>query len=281
MEEVKAQWGQYRLHTRRVGLGERVIFSHADFVDSRMWDGVMNFVSSKYEAFCWDKTGFGASDIAREALCRRRELERVVEFAGGEAVHLVGCSNGGQQALDFALEHPELVLSLTLINSSPSGFVPEGPIPAELSEMIQAMQEGRLEDANELQTRIWFDGPSRKAKQINANRGRGPVKEMNMIFIRNNTFFTADLVPLDPLDPPAITRLDEIRVPVLVIDGELDYSENRRANRLLYNKIPGSQLVTMPGCAHVPPVEEPEQFSRIWFDFQKERIGKKAESRKA
>lgn len=77
------------------GEGEPILFVHADFVDGRMWSRVMASLSCRFRVACFDKRGYGRSEVAHGPICRRRELERVVRALGVGAVHLVGCSNGG------------------------------------------------------------------------------------------------------------------------------------------------------------------------------------------
>jgi len=258
-----------RVSCRRGGRGGSVVFVHADFVDSRMWDEVAGLLEDQHRVVLYDKLGYGSSEKAPGRMCRRRELADVVRSVGESPVHLVGCSNGGQQALDFCLEHPQRVCSLTLVNATPSGFQPEGAPPAEIVEMIQAVQEGRLAEANQLQTRIWFDGPERTVESLDTARrsARALAQEMNRIFVENGTFFSADVSPLDPLVPPALQRLGEVRAPTLVVSGKLDYAENRRASQILANGIPGARFVEMPDCAHVPALEAPKEFASVLGEF--------------
>jgi len=269
MKAYDAMFEGKRISCRKGGKGDEVLFLHADFVDSRMWDGTMRALEGSLSVAAYDKLGFGASDKAEGPLCRRKELAAVMETLGEAPVHLVGCANGGQQAIDYALERPERVKSLCLVNSPPSGFVPRGEPPAELMEMIRAMQEGRLDEVNDLQLRIWFDGPRRGSAYEDANRAKARelAREMNRVFVMNGTFPIADMNPRDPLDPPAISRLSELRLPVLVVSGVLDYDENRRASRVLADGIPGARFIEMDDCAHVPPLEDPVAFSTILGDF--------------
>lgn len=269
MERYEVAYEGRKISCRRGGRGDAVLFVHADFVDGGMWDGTMSALEGKWSVAAYDKLGFGASDRAVGPMCRRRELAAVMETLGPAPVHLVGCSNGGQQAVDYALERPDRVKSLCLVNSTPSGFAPRGDAPPELLEMIRAMGEGRLEDVNELQIRIWYDGPRRAAGHAVAKKSeaRELARRMNRVFVMNGTFPVADMSPLDPLSPPAIGRLGELRVPALIVSGALDYDENRRAGRILAEGIPGARFAEMEGCAHVPPLEEPERFSAILGEF--------------
>lgn len=259
----------HRIYTEEEGAGEAVLFSHADFVDGGMWGEMLSRTSSRFRAVSYDKQGYGRSDPATGPICRRRELELVMRGLGIPSAHLVGCSNGGQAALDLALERPDLVLSLTLVNSTPSGFTPEGEPPAELLEMIAAMQKGDSAVTSELQLRIWFDGPGRGSEDVDSGRiaARAAAGRMNRKVVERGTFWIADATPAQPLSPPAIGRLREVRIPTLVVSGALDYAENRRASRLLAESMPRARQVEMSGCAHVPPLEAPGDFSGILMPF--------------
>ena len=159
--------------------------------------------------------------------------------------------------------------SLTLVNSTPSGFQPEGAPPAELLDMIAAMARGDALAASALQIRIWFDGPDRRPAHMDAAKlaARAEAARMNRIPVERNTFTVADMQPKDPLAPPAIQRLGEVRRPTLVVSGALDHVENRRASQLLADGIPGARLVVMAECAHVPPLEEPAAFAELLVSF--------------
>jgi pimeloyl-ACP methyl ester carboxylesterase len=257
------------LRIETLGEGEPILFVHADFVDGGMWRDVMTLLSACFRVTAFDKRGYGQSEPATGPVCRRRELETVARVLGEGPVHLVGCSNGGQSALDLALEHPELVRSLTLVNATPSGFRLEGAPPPELLEMIAAMARGDVDAANELQIRIWFDGPSRAGRPMDAAKcaARMQATRMNRIVVERGTFAIADMTPKDPLDPPATARLAQVRAPTLVVSGALDHAENQRASRLLADSIPGARLVVMDDCAHVPPLEAPTAFASILREF--------------
>jgi pimeloyl-ACP methyl ester carboxylesterase len=258
--------GHGRIHAESDGTGDAIVFVHADFVDGRMWDGVRSLLSSRYQTVAYDKLGYGRSDVANGPVVRRRELTAVVDALGLEAFHLVGCSNGGQQALDFTLEHPERVLSLTMVNSPPSGWQPQGEPPALLMEMIGAFQSGDIATASELQLRIWFDGPDRDASLFSpaVKETRDLASVMNRIYVERGTFFHADMPPLaEPLNPPAVSRLPEVKVPTLVIDGLRDWADNRRANRAVADGIPGARRIELDG-GHVVPMEDPAGFAAVW-----------------
>lgn len=254
--------GYGRIHAESEGSGPAIVFVHADFVDGRMWDGVRSRLAGRYKTVAYDKLGYGRSDPVTGKVLRRRELAAVVDALGLEIFHLVGCSNGGREALDFALEQPTRVLSLGLVNASPSGWQPEGEMPPLIMQMIAALQAGDLATASELQLRIWFDGPDRDKTRFSPaiQDARHLASVMNRIYVERGTFFlSAD----EPMAPPALSRLAELKVPTLVIDGLRDWSENRRASRLLAEGIPGARRIEVDG-GHVAPLEDPAGFAALW-----------------
>lgn len=254
--------GHGRIHAESEGSGEAILFIHADFVDARMWDGVRSALSARYRTAAYDKLGYGRSDPVEGPVPRLQELEAVIGALDLGSFHLVGCSNGGQLALDFALAYPERVRSLTLVNSTPSGWQPQGEMPPIIGEMIGALQAGDTAAASELQVRIWFDGPDRDKSRFSQTlqEARRLASAMNLICVERNTFFKS--FPGTP-DTPSLPRLAEVSVPALVIDGLRDWEDNRRANRFLAEGIPGARRIEIDG-GHAAPMEDPAGFAALW-----------------
>jgi pimeloyl-ACP methyl ester carboxylesterase len=174
----------------------------------------------------------------------------------------------GEMAIDFTLEHPEMVSSLIIVSGTPGGFEMQGEPPSEILEMLQAIGKGDLERVSELQIHLWVDGIYRHPQQVDPHV-RQRAAEMNRIAVRNGTWAKADARPLNPLIPPATGRLAEINVPTLVIAGSLDHPEVLRAADLLANRIRGAKKIILSDCAHVPNMEKESEFNRIVLDFLK------------
>jgi len=255
-----------KLYYEMAGTGTTLVLTHAGFVDSGMWDGDWEAFTHSYRVIRYDMLGYGKSSPAQGPVCRRDDLVHLLHELGVERAVLLGCSMGGEVTLDLALEHPQIAAGLVLVSSTPSGFQPQGAPPANLLEMIAAAQKGDLERASALQIRIWVDGPFRQPEQVDA-RVRQQAAAMNHISVVNDTWARADLQPLRPLVPPAIERLDQVRVPTLIIDGALDDPEILRAGELMHKQIPGAKKIILPESAHVPNMEKPAEFDRAVLSF--------------
>jgi pimeloyl-ACP methyl ester carboxylesterase len=255
-----------QLYYEMAGSGATLVLSHAGFVDSRMWDDQWVEFAQHYRVIRYDLRGMGKSDPANGPLSRRADLLRLLDHLDVERAALLGCSLSGEIMIDFTLEHPERVSALIPVSAVPSGFEMRGEPPAELREMIGAMQQGDRVRASELQLRLWVDGPFRQPDQVDP-QVRQRAGEMNWITVVNQTWARADMQPLNPLDPPAAQRLGEIAVPTLILAGALDNPEILRAADVLAAKIRGARKTIIPNTAHVPNMEQPAAFNRLVLEF--------------
>ncbi|MFT5284015.1 MAG: pimeloyl-ACP methyl ester carboxylesterase [Planctomycetota bacterium] len=77
---------------------------------------------------------------------------------------MLGCSQGGRIAIDFALAHPDLVHSIVLPAPALSGDDVEFAHPPEVLELenrIEACEEADdLDGLNALEAWAWLDGPA-------------------------------------------------------------------------------------------------------------------------
>jgi pimeloyl-ACP methyl ester carboxylesterase len=231
-----------------------------------MFDGIWETLVRQFRVIRYDMRGFGKSDPVTGPVCRRDDLTCLLDHLGISQAHLVGCSIGGEISLDLALERPGLVKSITLVDSTPSGFDMQGEPPRYLFEMFNAVQNGDVDHGSELQIRIWLDGQFREPDQMNIEL-RKKALEMNRNPVERKTFLIADTRPARPLTPPAITRLEDVKCPALIIAGSLENSEVLRAAKEMSTRIPGAKQIIMEGCAHVPAYEKPEVFLSHLMSF--------------
>lgn len=254
-----------RLYYEVAGEGAPLVLSHAGFVDSGMWDKQWDAFSRYYRTIRYDMRGFGRSDVVNGSVNRRDDLAKLLDHLDVDTAYLLGCSLSGEVIIDFALEQPERVRALIAVSAVPGGFEMRGEPPPHLLDMIAAAQQGDLERASDLQIRIWVDGMFRQPGDVDVTV-REHAAAMNKIALRNGTW-AADTQPLNPLDPPAVTRLKEIHVPLLVIDGALDHPEILRAANVMVNGIDGAQKVVIENAAHVPNMEQAERFNAEVLNF--------------
>jgi pimeloyl-ACP methyl ester carboxylesterase len=130
-------------------------------------------------------------------------------------------------------------------------------------QMESAWNKGNYARVSELEVQMWVDGPYRAPDQVNADL-RAKVREMNLIALQNEAL---ELGQAQPLEPPAAGRLDEIRVPALLIVGDLDRPVMYSAANFMETHIARAQKVVMAGTAHLPNMEQPNRFNQLVLDF--------------
>lgn len=257
-----ADVGEAKLYYETAGTGQSLVLLHPNVADSRLWDAQFSAFAEHYHVVRYDMRGFNNSTTAPGPFAYRRDLYELLNFLDIKQVHLLGSSMGGRVAMDFALEHPEMVRSLVLVAAEIGGYEPTGEPPAELLAFFQALQQGETEQAADFAVQIWLAGPYRTADEV-ARPLRRLMREMNIANMHN----WAAVADEQPLEPPDIARLDELVAPTLVIVGDQDYDLNLTAADLLTDSISGAQKIIMANTAHLPSLEQPAEFNRIVLNF--------------
>lgn len=108
--------------------GIPVIFIHGNFSAAAYWEEIMLALPSEYRAIAPDLRGYGITedkkiDATRGMLDWCEDLDVLLDKLEIEKAHIVGWSLGGGVVFQFIADHPEKVLSATLISPvSPYGF---------------------------------------------------------------------------------------------------------------------------------------------------------------
>lgn len=241
-----------------------VVFLHAGVADSRMWNAQQAALSPARSALRYDRRGFGDSEV-RSAVAHSRlgDLRAVLDAAGVQRAHFAGCSQGGRIALDFALAEPDRAASLLLVAPAVSGApqpAPQGRT-ARLARAIEAAEDaGDIDRVNQLEARLWLDGPSAPAGRI-GGAARALFLDMNGRALRSPPAG-------DAIEPSsAWDRLNALRCPVLVLWGTLDLPLLKRRCEALLQRIGNARRIVLAGTAHLPPLEAPDRFNAALHDF--------------
>src|SRR5688500_6306256 len=111
-----------RIHYEIDGSGEPIVFIHAGVANLRMWDDQVAALRETYRCIRYDTRGFGQTETEAVEFSNRADVAAVLDRAGARSAHVVGLSRGAMIALDFALEQPERVRSLTVAAGGIGGY---------------------------------------------------------------------------------------------------------------------------------------------------------------
>jgi pimeloyl-ACP methyl ester carboxylesterase len=247
------------------GAGATIVLLHAGVCDRRGWREVgARLGAAGRDVVAYDRRGFGDVPPADAPFRHVDDLLAVLDAVSPDApAWLVGSSMGGEVALDAALEAPERIAGLVLLAPTVSG----DPEPDEeayiaategLAEAIDAAwTAGEIEECNRLEVRLWLDGPAGPEGRVS-----GPPRElaldMNAIVCANGE---PDADGASGLD--AASHVHEIAIPALVACGELDVAIKLRRSSELADALSNATYRTLPGRAHLPYLEAPEEISAL------------------
>ncbi len=244
-----------------VGKGFPVIFGHSLVWDGEMFVHQVKALSEKYRCINVDYRNHGKSGAVLEAWdfdAHVADNIALAEHLGIRQAHWVGLSQGGMMAMRLALERPDLVKSLVILDSSAEGE--EEANKPQYEMMANAAAEHGPEAVVEGVIPIFFaEAFHRDYPEVAA-----AYREK---FLKNDPQALKWAVF-------AVTRRDDIsgkiakiQAPTLVIVGEEDVATVPEHSRVIQRAIPRAQLVTIPGAGHMSPIEKPEAVTKAIADF--------------
>ena len=244
-------------HYVESGEGEPILFVHGSFASARWWEPVMALLPAGYRAIAPDLRGCGRSQSAEgpedfTISAQAADLWALVEALDLEAFHLVGHAYGAAVALQMALERPGMIQTLTL-SSPPAAQGVETPEEALaylermrtdrelLARALASIMPGRPPDP-------FFQSLVTEAQRQSPAAFTGPARALAQWRVQD--------------------QLGGLRLPVLLIWGELDIIVERASVTRLLLAIPGANnLEVLRGVGHTPHVEAPERFVQVLLDF--------------
>jgi pimeloyl-ACP methyl ester carboxylesterase len=231
-------------------MSERVLL-HAGIADSRMYRQQLETLAP---ARAFDLPGFGDGPPEPDFLDYRAFVR---ERLPNEPAALIGTSLGGRIALELALESPERVAALVLVGSGLDGHEWSEEVRAFGVQEEAALERGDLDAAVEANLNLWL------ANDVDPDV-RALVADMQRNAFERQVGHDIETVGLDP---PASTRLGEIRVPTLVVTGDEDVRDIHEIADKLAAGIPDAQRATIAGSGHLPSLERPDEFDGVVLAF--------------
>jgi pimeloyl-ACP methyl ester carboxylesterase len=245
--------------------GPAVVLLHAGVCDRRSWREVGALLGrAGCDVVAYDRRGFGEVPPAQAPFRHVDDVLAVVAAVSPDApAWLVGSSMGGGVALDAALASPERVAGLVLLAPTISG----DPEPDEativaatngLADEIDAAWTAQdLEACNQLEVRLWLDGPGGPEGRV-SGPPRELALEMNRIVLANGESVLEGGSELD-----AASHLSEVTAPVVVACGELDVSLKLDRSAEIADALPNATFHALPGRAHLPYLEAPGEIAAL------------------
>ena len=263
--------GGLRLHYLACGAGEPLVLLHGRGNAAALFAPILRQLGERRRILALDMPGWGLSDkppftghTPEDAL--RYWMDAVLAFLDSQSLaqaDILGHSLGGMTALGIALEYPDRIGRLALVD------------PAGLGRRIQ------------LDVRLYFAlGPEKLHRRFGKRFTRFVMRQGQAMADPAQFDFAHALLTQEAVIPSGarafshivnlggvrldfVDRLSELEMPVLMLWGDHDqvipYENGLAAMRLLRD----GTLVALSRCGHSPYAERPDDFASVllaWLD---------------
>ncbi len=243
------------LEYETMGTGEPVALIHlAPFADSFLplmgRPELANFQLIRYH-----RRGYANSSGVTNTLTMHdhaSDLAGLLGFLGVKKAHIAGHSIGGIVALQLAVDYPELVGSLVLMEASIQHLL--GPMSEEatkrLSKPFQLYAQGDREGAFEaFSTAILAPNFRQLIDQTSPDGWAQTMKDAD-------TFFGVEYPAIRTFKPEK-SEIDKITVPVLCMRGSLSHPSTVAVEQLLRTWFPQLETIVIQGANHLLHMQQP------------------------
>jgi pimeloyl-ACP methyl ester carboxylesterase len=238
----------YEIH----GDGPPLLFIHGLGSCREDWEYQAAEFARAYRVICFDLRGHGASDkpagpysiqmFADDAAALLREL-------GIGHAHVVGISMGGAVAFQLTLDHPQLVQTLTVVNSGPEAVVRHWK--EKLGVWLRGVivrKKGVARLAKAIGPRLFPQPENQSVRAAFEERLARNEKEPYL-----HAFYA--LIGWSVMD-----RIGDIQCPVYVITADCDYTP-LSFKKAYVAKLRNAKLEVIRDSRHALPMEKPAAFN--------------------
>ena len=243
--------------------GTPVVFLHGVPTSAYVYREIVRALHEETDCIAFDWPGFGMSDkpksLDHSHAARAAHLEATLDAFGLAKVHLVLHDMGGPAGLLFAVEHPERVASLVVLNTTvyKSHYRPPLPALTQLVPVVRDLTRPLFQrPAFEFFFKYGCARPERMRDDVVENHWRLASRDGGI----RHVFETWSRLPEGSASIERIReRMKRIAVPTLVLFGAEDpYLPPPNAERLAKD-IPDAELQLLANAGHFLQEDAPEE----------------------
>jgi non-heme chloroperoxidase len=275
------------LYYEEAGNGEPVVLVHGTVCDYTAWKAQFDAFSASYRTIAYSRRyahpNVRQGDVMDSTVPNNVEdLSTLIDGLGLGKVHLLGHSYGGFIATFFALNHPDKLRSLTLVNAAVATMLVGKPTaPALISLLLRspsvAISARNLINATKATVKAVDSGDDTAASRIFLpallnHRTDLPLRPswFESMVTRNARTLRETTAPF-----PSVTKAEvgRIKVPTMVIWGALSAPWDYRVSQVLSQSIPGSEAAVVPGTSHFFLMENASAANEKMLEFMRRHGG--------
>lgn len=254
--EVSTKFGQTSYLA--AGDGNPVVLIHGAGAGAVTWYPCISALSGRYRVIAPDVVGYGESDKPDAQYDRPFFAAWLLDFFNSldiEKAHVVGLSQGGAIALQFALDNADLVEKLVLVDSGALGAKPSfGPM---FSMILMNVFPSNL--ANRFNSRYLLSDPTKR----DPNHGSYSIEVLKKPGGKN-AFTQGKGAAVSAMSKDDLAR---IKNQTLIIWGENDRLFNIEQVADSSTAIPNAIFRRIGQAGHLPLMDQPENFNETLVSF--------------
>ena len=250
------------------GDGSPIVLIHPAFLDSRVWEPLIEGLAINHPVVRNDVRGHGASTGRLAEASDEDDLLALLDHLGFDRAVLIGNSDGARIASAFAHRHPERVGGLVLIAGVPSDVQP--------TEVERQHLEGSFEERGGAFLRLVREDRKAEAVDLALRMFTLRAREADRAWLRTIALENADRYAdyvleesrrRDDADEGTAAWLERGSVPMLVVVGLHDDPVARGMVQRFAERVPSARYVELTQGDHVPMVSARPEFEAFLREF--------------
>lgn len=240
------------------GAGEHVLFIHGLGGSTKDWEYQIPFFSQYFQTITFDLRGHGKTekpDHLYSISSFAADAAQLISALSQKSVHVVGHSLGGMIAFQLALDFPELVKSLTILNSTPTTSF--GNVFAAVRIFLRKISIrlfGMRRMSHKLAYRLY---PKPEQVELRENLIQRWCQNDPQAYLNSLAAF-ANWTVMD--------RLSDLQCNTLIVASDHDYTPIL-FKEFYTKRIPKAELVIIKNSYHNSMADQAQKFNSVLLDF--------------
>jgi 3-oxoadipate enol-lactonase len=235
-----------------------ILLLHGLGSSAQDWEAQIAPFSNDYRALIADMRGHGRSDKPPAAYTMRQfaaDVVALLDMLNIDTVHVVGLSMGGMIAFQLAMDHPQRLRSMTIINSGPA------VVPHTFQDRLNVWMRfwivrymGMRKIGETLAPRLFVDPDQEALRQTFIERWAANDPRAYQNALRAIVGWTVE------------DRISAINIPTLIVAADHDYTPVS-AKEAYIAKMPHATLKIIENAHHAVAIERPDVLNTVILDF--------------
>jgi 3-oxoadipate enol-lactonase len=246
------------LYYEITGHGQPLVFIHGLGLSSREWERQVAFFSEHYRVITFDVRGHGRSGKPSDPYSIElfaADTAELIQTLAPVPAHVVGHSMGGMIAFQLAVDMPELIRSMVIVNSGPEFVVRTLMQRLEILRRLTMIRVLGMRKYGEYLSKRLF--PKHEQKELRTLLASWLAENDQQAYL--NSFSALQGWSVEEC-------LSDIRCPTLVVAADQDYTPISYKEEYV-SKMPNAGLAVIADSRHATPLDQPDRFNAVLAEF--------------